>query len=143
MLYCTCAFAMPVLKSVVCAFVCVIPVVLCVQHYSGMDIISSFSEESILFVVNPHASQSVQVQPYGMVTLTQVEVINSTSSGVPPSIEQILSLRVKATVEVNKTDGNGTDLETCGLIVINRQQEIVAAVDFRRLVASTLIIISV
>ena len=141
-LYCTCAFAMPVLKSVVCAFVCVIPV-FCVQHYSGIDIISSFSEESILFVVNPNASQSVQVQPYGMVTLTQVEVINSTSSGVPPSIEQILSLRVKATVEVNKTDGNGTDLETCGLIVINRQQEIVAAVDFRRLVASTLIIISV
>ena len=105
-----------------------------------IDIIAFFSEETIFFVVNTNASQSVQVQSYGMVTLTQVLVINSTSSSVPPSIEQILSLRVKATVEVDETAGNGTG--TCGLIIINRQQEIVAAVDFRRLVRITLTTIS-
>ena len=89
-------------------------------------------EESILFAVNTNATQSVPVQPYGMVTLTPVDLINSTSSSVPPSIEQILSLRVKATTEFKQTADNATGLETCGLIVINRQQEIVAAMGFRR-----------
>ena len=81
--------------------------------------------------MNTNATQSVPVQPYGMVTLTQVHVINSTSRSVPPSIEQILSLRVKATTDFKQTTGNATGLEICGLIVINRQQEIVAAMDFR------------
>lgn len=83
-------------------------------------------------MVNTNATQSVQVQPYGMVTLTQVQVVNSIGVSVTPFIEQILSLQVKATTEMRQTAGNDTGVETCGLIVVSRQQEIVAAVDFRR-----------
>ena len=81
-------------------------------------------------MVDTNAIQSVQVQPYGMVTLTQVQMINSVS--VTPFIEQILSLQVNATTEMRQTAGNDTGVETCGLIIVSRQQEIVAAVDFRR-----------
>ena len=82
-------------------------------------------------MVDTNASQSVQVQHYGMVTLTQVQV-NSTGVSVTSFIEQILSLQVNATTEMRQTAGNDTGVETCGLIVVSRQQEIVAAVDFRR-----------
>ena len=82
-------------------------------------------------MVDTNASQSVQVQPYGMVTLTQVQV-NSTGVSVTSFIEQILSLQVNATTEMRQTAGNDTGVETCGLIIVSRQQEIVAAVDFRR-----------
>ena len=140
---CKCTYAMLVLKTVCYCMFCVYYLMqwcMLALYNIDNDTISSFSEETILFIVNTNASQSVQVQPYGMVTLTPVTVINSTSSSVPPSIEQILSLRVKATVEVDETVSNGTG--TCGLIIINRQQEIVAAVDFRRLVRITLTTIS-
>ena len=83
-------------------------------------------------MVDTNASHSVQVQPYGMVTLTQVQMINSTGASVTPFIEQILSLQVNATTEMRQTAGNDTGVETCGLIIVNRQHEIVAAVDFRR-----------
>ena len=72
-----------------------------------------------------------------MVTLTPVQVVNSSSGSVPLSIVQILSMRVEATVALNMTTGNGSGLETCGLIVVNRQQEIVAAVDFRLVYRNT------
>ena len=89
------------------------------------------SEKNILFVLNTSDVQSVQWMPFGMVTLTPVQVVNSSSGSVPPSVEQILSMRVETTVALNMTTGNDAHLETCGLIVVNRQQEIVAAVDFR------------
>ena len=82
-------------------------------------------------MLNTSDVQSVQLLPFGMVTLTPVQVVNSSSGSVPPSIEQIFSMRVEATVALNMTTGNGNGLETCGLIVVNRQQEIVAAMDFR------------
>ena len=83
-------------------------------------------------MVDTNAIQSVQVQHYGMVTLTQVQMINSTGVSVTSFIEQILSLQVNATTEMRQTAGNDTGVETCGLIIVSRQHEIVAAVDFRR-----------
>ena len=87
-------------------------------------------------MVNTSDVQSVQLMPFGMVTLTPVQVVNSSSGIEPPSIVQILSMRVEATIVLNMTTGSG--LETCGLIVVNRRQEIVAAMDFR-LVLSNII----
>ena len=89
-------------------------------------------------MVDTRDVQSVQLLPFGMVTLTPVQVVNSSSGSVPPSIEQILSMRVEATVALNMTTGNGSGLETCGLIVINRRQEIVAAMDFRLVLSNTI-----
>ena len=123
-------FAMHVLKTVVCTIACSIPL-----YISTLLVLIHFlpiSEETIFFMVDTNTSHSVQVQPYGMVTLTQVQVINSTGASVTPFVEQILSLQVKTTTEMRQTTGNDTGVETCGLIIVSRQNEIVAAVDFRR-----------
>ena len=89
-------------------------------------------------MVNTSDVLSVQLLPFGMVTLTPVQVVNSSSGSVPPSIEQIFSMRVEATAALNITTGNGSGFETCGLIVVNRRQEIVAAVHFRLVLSNTI-----